>query len=225
MAYIALKERPRVIGENSFEEIAFDKKKNPVLDSLDGELAAEKCFDCIIQMKHPSTGVYETVDRAPNYKPNFYISNSRFVLRHKTCSHASRSLIFTVASGVKHKGNVWGGHIRYEWLSCIEYCQKGKNISALLGYYPQLHLYYKDDDGNIFRVVVQFKKGTDVGHIVSRIVKKVCRYRLKAGFSKSDDETAFYNDNLQNLKIEKSAEKDKFASVVLPSFIPAPQNL
>jgi len=154
---------------------------------------------------------------------SFYVTDSRVAILCNDYDHGDGSLYERYKGKKRSAGKVLLGHIRYEWLTELEYLQK----ESLLYSWKKVRLLYTDGDRTSFMTDVVFSKGTDTAFIANDILHRCCLYRLamtdKEEQAKQKGAIEFFEKYSSDGKIAPANDSRKdFSTIKIPYSYLAP---
>ena len=118
-------------------------------------------------------------------------------------------------------GKVLLGHIRYEWISEIQYLSKNKN-----GFFDyddfSVSLVYKNSNKTTYIVKAKFNKGMDTAFIANEILHAASKYRLAMQDEKGDREIEFF-EKYSEENIPKQSDPKEESFIRFPNHYYAPR--
>lgn len=175
---------------------------------------------------------YEMVLDGGEIKYKFYVTDSRAIFLCDKYDKGGGYIGMGVGAAValaanavskmnaaaRSKGTVLLGHIRYEWLTLIQYRYKKGWLDS-----DTLQLYYEDDEKTWWCISVSFEKGTDIDFIANNILQRACKYRLAMNDEKGEKEMAFFTKYADGDKITLNSDRKQFNECYFPNYYVAPR--
>ena len=197
-------------------DVTWDAKKDPVAETQDHGMPAS----IILLGVNLTEGTREVLDtKAASLG---YVTDSRVILCCKSWNE-SYLLAISAAKAVANRGNVFGGHVRYEWLKSIGYVSKRGLYSP-----ARVTLRFVDVCGTEYATSLipgrhnVFQSIPSVSDIAHDILQKACRYRLSLHDDKNADTLAFYQKHSENPEIPASGDAIIEGTILMPQPYPAP---
>ena len=202
--YVAFSNDEVGLQTDPWLDVQWDKHKNPIPEPLDHGISSSLRYSWLkLSMKGDAESNYREILNTKALS-ELYVTDSRVIL---SCKKWEESMIGLV-SMVKTAGRVYGGHIRYEWLTEVRF----RDEHGLLAF-CEIRLSYKDAAGNIYMTEIDTRRRPTT-EPANSILAKACRYRLAMNDTKTEEQIAFFTTPV-------FSQEDKWWVAAIPGSYPA----
>ena len=155
-----------------------------------------------------------------------YITDSRVIVCCKSWNE-SHFVALSIAKMVGNRNAVFGGHVRYEWVTAIGYSMERSGANVSISWVTEEGKRHSTELRPVRTMATTFgasvlNTGASTLEVAHEILRRLCMYRLSLHDEKTPDELEFFQQHSRTPLISTRSGSEKAGKIDIPHSYPAP---